>query len=422
MAYSPGVQDEISARSRADVKLGILIPEFPGQTHMFFWRELAALRALGAEPDLVSTRPPPASIISHTWAREAMAQTLYLSPLRLPELLRAGSAFLRSPTAGVLRVAHSVARAQGVDLKHRSRLLALAVVGARLADVARERGWRHIHAHSCADSAHVAMFASLLSGISYSVTLHGPLEDYGPNQHEKWRHAKFGIVITRKLLEEVGVSLRGSLPPVVDVAPMGVDVSRFVRSAPYQPWDGSGPLRVFSCGRLNPCKGHADLARAVALLRARGIDARLEIAGEDELGGSGYHGTLAREITAMGLPAETTLLGAISEDRVRAGLERAHVFALASLAEPLGVAVMEAMALGVPVVATNAGGLPELVRHGEHGLLVPAESPEALAAAIEQIARDPALAARLSRAARDRVVAEFDSTRSARTLMKHAAA
>jgi colanic acid/amylovoran biosynthesis glycosyltransferase len=400
------------------MKIGVLIPEFPGQTHAFFWRELAALRGFGVEPEVVSTRRPPRGIVSHAWAREAMERTVYLSPPSAADLAGAGVELARGLPGSALRVGESVVRARGLDLAGRLRLVGLATMGARLARLARERGWGHVHAHSCADAAHVAMFAKRVGGPTYSMTLHGPLADYGPNQREKWRYAAFAIVITQKLLGEVRAKLAGDLPPIIEVAPMGVDTDRFVRSEPYAPWDGRGTLRLFSCGRLNPCKGHGDLARAVGILRARGIDARLEIAGEDEQGGGGFHVALAREIAAAGLGDAVTLLGAVSEPRVRAGLERAHVFALASLAEPLGVAIMEAMSLGTPVVVTGAGGVPELVRDGEDGLLVTPERADAMADAVERVARDPAFAQRLARSGRERVVAAFDSTRSAQVLAR----
>jgi colanic acid/amylovoran biosynthesis glycosyltransferase len=403
------------------MKIGVLIPEFPGQTHAFFWRELSALRDLGLEPDVVSTRPPPPGIVSHSWAREAIDKTTYLAPPRLHQLGEAGAEIVRSFPVGVLRAMASLFSAQGLATLGRVRLTGLAVMGAALAGLARERKWRHVHVHSCADAAHVAMFANRLCRLPYSLTLHGPLEDYGPNQRDKWRHAQFAVVITHKLLREVQDELSTSLPPVVEVAPMGVDVRRFIRSTPYTAWDLKGPLRIFSCGRLNVCKGHGDLARAVCILRARGIDARLEIAGEDELGGTGFHRTLAGQIADAKLADAVTLLGAVSEERVRQGLERAHVFSLASLAEPLGVAIMEAMALGVPVVVTSAGGVPELVRDGDDGLLVPPAEPESLAAALERVARDAALARRLARSGRERVVAEFDSSRSAQVLARHVA-
>lgn len=397
-------------------RIGYLIPEFPGQTHIFFWREMNALRARGVEPELVSTRPPPRGIISHSWAQEAMARTAYLAPPGVHGLAEAAAEVARALPTGWARCLASIARAEGLDAKGRAQLLGFAVMGGRLEALARRRGWKHVHVHSCANAAHVALFAHLLSGLSYSLTLHGPLEHYGPNQREKWRYSRFALVITRKLLNQVHTELAGRLPPAVEIAPMGVELNRFVRAAPYAPWTGEGPLRLFTCGRLNPCKGHADLIEAVGLLRERGIDARLEIAGEDEAGGTTYHRELDALIARKGLGDAVKLLGAVSEERVREGLASAHLFALASLEEPLGVAIMEAMAMRLPVVVTGAGGVPELVDDGVDGLLVPPEAPTVLAGKLEAVARDAAWAERLGAAGRSKVERAFSSERSAELL------
>lgn len=314
---------------------------------------------------------------------------------------------------GWARCLASIARAEGVDAKGRAQLLAFAVMGGRLASLARERGWTHVHVHSCANAAHVALFANLLSGLPYSLTLHGPLYDYGPNQREKWRHAKFAFVITKKLLKEVNDELAGALPSRIELAPMGVELSKFNRSVPYAAWTGEGPLRIFSCGRLNPCKGHADLIDAVGMLRAKGLDARLSIAGEDEAGGTTYRKVLEAKIQETGLGDAVTLLGAVSEDTVRGEIERAHIFSLASLQEPLGVAIMEAMAMRVPVVVTGAGGVPELVDDGVDGILVPPQQPRTLADKLEAVARDAQEAHRLGEAGRRKVETTFSSERSA---------
>jgi len=403
-------------------RIGYLIPEFPGQTHILFWREREALLRHGIEPDLVSTRLPRRELVSHTWAEKAISRTEYLYPVPLSGFRRSLGSAARAFPGGLARCSRSIRAARGLDARGRLRLLALAAAGCRLADIARRRGWTHVHVHSCADAAHVALFAHLLSDLSYSVTLHGPLEDYGPNQREKWRHAAFGIVITQRLLDEVHRELDGSLPPVVEIAPMGVDAASFQRSHGYEPWRGGGPLSIFSCGRLNLVKGHQYVIEAVARLRTRGLPVRLVIAGEDEQGGSGYRRTLEGEIAARGLGEDVTLLGAVSEERVRQELERAHLFCLASLAEPLGVAIMEAMAAGVPVVATRRGGVPELVDDGVDGLLVSAESAEEVAAAIERLARDPELARRLSGAGMRKVASQFSSERSAGVLARCVAA
>ncbi len=399
--------------------IAYFVPEFPGQTHIFFWRERQALRRLGIEPKWVSTRKPPRAIVSHSWAAEAMAETEYLFPPRADQVASLLRGLVRAAPAGLARCLQSVARAEGLDARGRARLLTLVAMGARLAELARERGWSHVHAHSCADAANVAMFAHLLSGITYSITLHGPLRDYGPNQREKWRHASLAIVITRRLYHEVQEELRGSLPPELEIAPMGVDTERFNRRNVYEAWHGQGPLRVFTCGRLNLCKGHDHLIEAISILRARGLDATLEIAGEDEAGGTTYRKTLEAQIAQAKLGASVSLLGAVSEERVRTGLETSHVFVLASLAEPLGVAIMEAMAMEIPVVATDAGGVPELIDHGRDGILVPPSNPTKLADAIESLARDPDAARRFAAAGRSKVETQFHSDRSAEVLARH---
>ncbi len=404
-------------------RIGYFIPEFPGQTHIFFWREYQALKRLGIQPELVSTRRPPPGIVSHNWSDDAIRHTTYLFP---PSLSRIGEAVVGTGRAGSrrwLRCLSSIARAHGfassASLQQRARLLGLAVMGASLAEIARRNGWTHVHCHSCADAAHIALFAHLLSGLSYSLTLHGPLVTYGPNQREKWRHATLGIVITERLRAEVGRDLAGALPQQLAVAPMGVDTERFRRRQARELWGGKGPFRIFSCGRLNLCKGHRDLAEAIALLRAEGIDARLVIAGEDDAGGMGYRKTLEAEIRERGVADCVVLLGAVDEDRIIRELQQAHVFALASHAEPLGVAIMEAMAMEIPVVVTTMGGVEELVQENVDGLFVPPMQPVLIANALKRVAQDPELALRLGDHGRYTILEKFQASRSAEVLAKH---
>ncbi|MDR7082011.1 glycosyltransferase involved in cell wall biosynthesis [Arthrobacter ginsengisoli] len=221
------------------------------------------------------------------------------------------------------------------------------------------------------------------------------------------------MVITKRLLGDIEAQLGGALPGRIAVAPMGVDTTNFTRNFPYEPWTGEGPAKIFSCGRLNPSKGHKDLLAAVRLLTDSGIDARLVIAGEDELGGTGYRLELERLIAELDLAGRVSLLGAVSEGVIRTGLEDAHVFALASHAEPLGVAIMEAMSLSVPVVVTGAGGVPELVQDQHSGLLVRTNNPAHLAAALARVLNTPDLAGQLGTEGRRRVANRFDSTRGA---------
>ncbi len=388
------------------LNLGYLVPQFPGQTHIFFWREIADLERLGAVPHLFSTRPPPPGLVSHDWSEAAVARTTYLGR---PTPGHALSGLFNAPWSAILRE-----RQGGEFLK--DVLICLPAARALMA-ACRARGIGHVHAHSCGRAALICALARLMGGPSYSLTLHGALSDYGPGQGFKWRHASFATIITHKLMAEMREVIGPDLPADVMVQPMGVDTEDFKRDTPYQPPMPGAPLRLFSCGRLHRVKGHQDLLSAVRLLLDRGIAVELDIAGEDDAGGAGYRAELQAHLEALGLGAHARLLGAISGSEVRRHLLAADVFVLASWHEPLGVAYMEAMACGVPTIGTDAGGVRELIDHGESGILVPSKSPEALADAISALAADPDLCARLSKAGRARVVRDFRSLQGAETLI-----
>jgi colanic acid/amylovoran biosynthesis glycosyltransferase len=394
--------------------IGYLVPEFPGQTHNFFWREIAALRELGMEVTLVSTRRPPAAIESPTWAAQARALTTYLFP---PQTLSLASDLLWAALrpAALARMLCAIARAQVEGAAARARLFGLALTGVHLARELRRQSIDHIHVHSCANSAHVAMFAHLATGLTYSLTLHNRLLDHGPDQAGKWRHARFGIVISDWVETDLRERLGPLLPPLLQ-APMGVDTDKFRRSGAYAGPAAGAPLRLFSCARLNPMKGHLDVLAALALLVERGHDAHLEIAGEDDHGGAGYRRVIEARIGELGLQGRVRLLGAVSEGVVVERLQQAHVFVLASMAEPLGVALMEAMSMELPVVATRAGGVPEMIRDDVEGVLVPPSQPQMLADAIHGLASDPPRALRLASAARERVEQRFSHRRSAQAI------
>ena len=153
--------------------------------------------------------------------------------------------------------------------------------------------------------------------------------------------------------------------------------------------------------------------RALALLRSRGIDAQLTIAGQDDTPGCSYRAVMVGLIGELRLEGFVRLLGAVPEETVLRELEQAHAFVLASLHEPLGVAIMEAMAMGLPVVVTREGGVPELVTDEADGLLVDARSPGRIADALERLAVDPDLARRLGQAGLQTVRERFHSGVSA---------
>lgn len=394
----------------------LLIPEFPGQTHNFFWREVAELEALGARVQLASTRRPPTGVQSPHWAAQAIARTGYLLPLAPAALPGMAWVALR---AGPLRWWRALGVILGSEggIQRNLKLAALALIACRLVALARAAGIRHVHVHSCADAALVALFAQLLGGLDYSLTLHGALAHYGPDQSSKWRHARFAIVVSQTLLAQVRTALAGALPARVTVAPMGVDTGFFQRQQPFQPWRPGQPLRVFSCARLNRHKGHATAVQLVAALLADGLDVTLQIAGEDDRGGAGYRQELTAQIAALGLASRVTLLGALSAFAVREQQEHAHLFVLLSEDEALGVAYMEAMAMELPVLGCRVGGVPELIEDGVCGRLVPPGSADSARAAVHAMLDDASAAVRMGQRARQVVVERFSSRCSAQALL-----
>ncbi|MGR3619953.1 MAG: exopolysaccharide biosynthesis GT4 family glycosyltransferase EpsE, partial [Roseovarius sp.] len=331
-------------------KLGYLVPQFPGQTHIFFWREIAELEARGVEVHLFSTRPPPPGLVAHDWSERAMARTTYLGK---PDVMAGLAALPRLPWREMRR--------EGATLTD----IALSAPAAmRLLRACKTRGIAHVHVHSCGRAALLAAMARAMGGPNYSLTLHGPLSDYGPAQGVKWRNAAFATIITRKLMAEMRADLPNDLPERLMIQPMGVDTDVLSPAGPYQPVADGEALRIFSCGRLNIVKGHQDLMEAVKLLRDRGRDVTLAIAGEDDAGGTGYRHVLEAKIGELALHDHVRLLGPIDAGAVKREIQRAHVFALASWHEPLGVALMEAMSCGIPTIGTDAGGVAELIRDG----------------------------------------------------------
>jgi glycosyltransferase involved in cell wall biosynthesis len=165
-----------------------------------------------------------------------------------------------------------------------------------------------------------------------------------------------------------------------------------------------GAPRLAIVGRLIPIKGHDVLLRAVARARERLPGLTLEIAGDGEL-----EAELRATATRLGLDDAVTFLGRVAP--VDPVLERAEVVVVPSFGEGFGMVALEAMERGRPVIASDVGGLPEIVDEGRTGMLVPPGDVEALARAIAELADDPARAAAMGEAGRTRALAEFSQDR-----------
>jgi glycosyltransferase involved in cell wall biosynthesis len=244
------------------------------------------------------------------------------------------------------------------------------------------------------------MLTSAAWRIPYSITIHGPEEFYHVDKlclQQKVEKARFVLCISDHCRSQL---MRLTEPKHWDkfhVVRLGVDPHIF---APNVDAKGDRSVVEMICvGRLVPDKGHPVLLRAFSRLLSRECKLRLRIIGD---------GTERRRLDSFirenGLRDSVILEGALNHENTRRLFARADIFVLASFAEGLPVALMEAMAMEIPCVSTYIAGIPELIRSEVDGLLVPASSEEALVEALYRLIMDADLRRSLGRSGRRRVL------------------
>jgi glycosyltransferase involved in cell wall biosynthesis len=410
--------------------VAVVLSRFPVVTQTFILRELIELERQGVPVVLVSLTRGRDQVV-HPLARAWVERAIYPRPLGGSVLVENLRVLFQSPGSYL-----STLFALVIAMVWRPAKLVAALwvfptavwVGRRL----RELGVRHVHAHFASHAAVAAWVASRVHPTSsrdfpYSVTVHGSdlfLDQTGLGL--LLGRAAFVRTISHYnrnfLLERLGGS-DGPTPGSVRVIHCGVDPKRYAHTP------GSGeplrdrPARIVSIGALLPNKGIAYLVEAIAFLRSRALDVECLVVGEGPL-----RSDLERRIRRSGLGDAVTLLGHRPEGEVAHILATSDLFVLASVVarggkrEGIPVSLMEAMATGLPVVATRITGIPELVTDGESGRLVEPGDPDELADAIRELVEQPARAAQLGRAGRRKVEAEFSLEGTVRALAAEIAA
>jgi glycosyltransferase involved in cell wall biosynthesis len=204
----------------------------------------------------------------------------------------------------------------------------------------------------------------------------------------------------------------GGDPDRIAVVPCGIDPTSFSPAGPVERRDPGAPVRFVTVGRLVPRKGVDDVIRALAGVPG----AELVVVGgppADRLDEDPEVRRLRSVAHAAGVADRVTLRGRLDRDAVAAVLRSADVAVCAPWYEPFGIAPVEAMACGLPVVGTAVGGLLDTVEHGATGLLVPPRSPAALSAALRRLAAAPGERQQMGAAAADRAPARYDWRRVA---------
>lgn len=400
------------------MRIAYFCSAYPAISHTFILREVEALRRLGLQISTFSIRRTPADQLLAEADRAAAASTTAILPFRRRQLGAHIRLALRSPGTyfstlrGALRLAPPGLRGRLWQLFY----FAEAVV---LWSECRKQGIRHIHVHLANAAADIALLATRIGSAleparpwTWSFTMHGPTEFHDLRHFrlaEKVQSAHFVVCISdfaRSQLMSVTDPERWGRLHVVHV---GIPVDQFTRSSDRN-GSGHAPVILY-IGRLVPEKGQAILLEAVARLTERRIDVELQLAGDGSL-----RPELERIAARLGIADRVSFLGAVGQEELHGLYERAAIFCLPSFAEGVPVVLMEAMAMGLPVVTTRIAGIPELVEHERSGVLVAPGRADELTDSLAGLLEEPELRQNLGANGRQAVAQGFDSEDSATRL------
>lgn len=385
------------------LQIAYLLTHYPRVALTFISGEIDAMEARGVGILPIAVNLPGSDDLKSDDARARQARSIYLksSPAKL--LMATLGTCLRHPIA-MLGLAWLAIRSSRADLDIMARRLVHLGYATVTARQCRNAGIGHLHAHFGQTPATIAWLTCELMNrtsagkVSWSFTIHGFqdfVEDTVARLDLKAASASFIVCIsdfTRSQLDRV------SDPRYWDryhVVRCGIDLKAF-------PFRGKRPARpvprIVTVGRLSPEKGHLVLLQAVGALKDEGIDVEVQI-----VGAGPFEAAIRAEQARLGLGERVVFEGEQPPATVSKLLADADIFCLPSFSEGLPVSIMEAMAIGVPVVTTWISGIPELAVNEVTALTTPASNVEALAAALKRMAQDPALRDQIVVAARAEV-------------------
>lgn len=389
-----------------------VMSRFPKLTETFVLYEMVAVEELGWRVQLYPLLREREQVV-HAEARPFIDRAHYL-PFLSPAILASQWYWLRRRPRAYLAALFAV-------LRHTfgSRNFLLGGIGifpkvAHAARQMREGAIDHIHCHFANHPALAGFVIHRLTGIPFSFAAHG--SDLHVDRHmlcQKLDEAAFAVTISRDN-RALMASTCPALKDKVTVIHCGVDTTVF---RPAARGDRQN-LEIVCIGSLHAVKGQAHLIDALALLDARGVEFGCRFVGEGK-----DRAALEERIAAAGLSDRVSLVGGLTRRAIAALLADADVLVAPSVPTPGGkregipVVLMEAMSAGVAVVASRLSGIPELVEDGRTGILVTPGDAAGIAAALVQLQADPELRARLGRAAREKVIGEFDVRRNAARLI-----
>jgi glycosyltransferase involved in cell wall biosynthesis len=381
--------------------IAYLTGEYPKVSHTFIQREIAGLRAAGWTVEACTVRRAPTKAVVGEVQKEEERNTFaILEAAKNPlTLIKAHLWALKRDAKAWGRAAKLAWKTRPPGLKAGLWQMFYFLEAGVLAQHLHARGVKHLHNHFANSSCSVAMLAAEMSGIPFSVTMHGPaifFEPYWWRIDEKIARAAFVSCISHFCRSQAMYFSDPSHWDRLKIVHCGVRPEEFGTTA-----RGPRGKRIICVGRLDPVKGVPLLLEAFEAVLKAHPDATLSIVGDGP-------SRADLETRAKGLGNAVEFLGYQASEDIPGLLDQSDIFVLPSFAEGVPVVFMEAMAARLPVIASRVAGVGELVEDGVSGFTIPPGDVSTLIQRIEALLSDTDLCDRMGHAGRAKVEAEFD--------------
>lgn len=402
------------ARARSVV---IITGTYPILTTTFIDREIAALRRRGLDINILALRrPAPGRPLSAEQSRTS-ADVTYLLPVRWSRVVSGHLKFILRRPVVFLTTLYLLLAGHHPSAKSRFRTILHFGEGVVVAAVLSRWRFDEVQAHFVDRAATVALVVSRFLDKPYTISIHAGADVFVDPVllPEKLAHARAAVTCTNYNREYLSAIVGDEIGSKIASVPHGLDLKQY-EPATKTPRDD---LILLAVGQLAERKGILQLVDACALLRDRGLQFECRIVGSGPLAG-----TIDRRIVEVGLAGIVKLLGAVGHDRVIQEYREASLFVLPCVESADGNrdgipnVIPEAMAMRLPVVSTYVSAIPELVTHGETGLLVEPNDIVSLADALERLMVSKDLRLELGSLGREKVEAAFDLDRNVDELIR----
>lgn len=375
-------------------------------TQTFIYREIEALQKSGYNISTVSMGKPLKSQISHE-ALSFYESTLYLDQINfLKKIFSQFYLLLFKPGKWVNLLWLAVKEKEIINFKDRLRILYHFIEAGYLYTRLKDKDLQHIHAHFLTGPTSIALFLSRYFNIPFSFTMHASniFIDYHM-LHTKLQMCEKAVTISNYNKKYLLTKYGDNLADKIDIIHCGIDLQA------YQPdnKEKKMPPLLLAVGQLVERKGMRYLVDACRILKGKGIQFQCYIVGD------GQEKELLNEMVRKNMLGDiVTLLGRQPQERVRELLQEASIFVLPSVVTNFGgregipVALMEAMAMQLPVISTRTVGIPELIDNGKEGILVEQRNAEEISSVLELLLKNPKKRIELGLQERKKIAEQFN--------------